>query len=160
MSRSPLHLPILIALVASAVAVLVLGTQLDPDPRGHGTHEQLGLPACGIRERWNVPCPTCGVTTSVALLVHGEPRAAVANQPFGFLLAIGLPLLALWAIWMHVRKKDLGAVLLGPIGSRAIAICLLLLLASWGWRLIHSSSLGGASSSSAVSGSTSSSISR
>jgi len=74
-----------VALVA-CLTVLALARGLDPDPRGVGTHEQLGLPPCGIVEQFDVPCPSCGFTTTFALAADGHLVQAVTNQPFGFLV--------------------------------------------------------------------------
>ncbi|MCO5166685.1 MAG: DUF2752 domain-containing protein [Planctomycetes bacterium] len=80
-----------------AVAVLALALWLRPDPRGIGTHEQLGLPPCGFVEMFSgAPCPSCGFTTTFALAAHGRPAEAFRNQPFGFFLfcltVLGAPL--------------------------------------------------------------------
>ena len=54
--------------------------RLEPDPRGFGTHQRLGLPPCTIRTVFGVPCPSCGMTTSFANLAKGHfVHAARAN---------------------------------------------------------------------------------
>ncbi|MFM7108780.1 MAG: DUF2752 domain-containing protein [Planctomycetaceae bacterium] len=63
------------------VAVLCVAAILDPydaagRPRTHGTHRQLGLPACTLKSLTGVGCPSCGMTTAFALLAHGDPAAA------------------------------------------------------------------------------------
>ena len=119
-----------------AVALLVvLGVLIDPDPRGFGTHERLGLPSCKPMDWWNVPCPGCGVTTSVALAAHGRIWASIRNQPFGFVVAVGLPLFALWAVFNALRGKNLAQEAsrwrLGRLGFVLIAI----MVASWAYKL-------------------------
>src|SRR4051794_5757921 len=53
---------------------------LEPDPRGFGTHQRLGLPPCTIRSLCGFPCPSCGMTTSFACFIKGRWReAAQAN---------------------------------------------------------------------------------
>jgi len=91
------------------VGVAVLGSWVDPDPRGFGTHEQLGLAPCRTMDVIGIPCPGCGVTTSVSLLWHGELWASFSNQPFGFLLGLLVPLAALGAVVRHFRGGDLYA---------------------------------------------------
>ncbi len=73
----------LLVALASGPALLALSLGTDPDPRGFGTHEQLGLPACAMRSWFDVPCPACGVTTSVVRTTHGELLEAFRTQPFG-----------------------------------------------------------------------------
>lgn len=49
---------------------------------------------CFIRARFGVPCPTCGMTRSVLLTLHGQWRAAAEVNPGGPLLVLGLLALA------------------------------------------------------------------
>lgn len=78
--------------VASAVvflcglAVLALAAWLEPDGRGIGTHEQLGLGTCTFLWLSGWPCPMCGGTTSWALMAEGRVLEALVTQPFGVLL--------------------------------------------------------------------------
>jgi Protein of unknown function (DUF2752) len=60
---------------------------LRPDPRGLGTHQQVGLPPCTFRFLFGWPCPTCGMTTAWAHAVRGEPIAALRANAGGTLLA-------------------------------------------------------------------------
>jgi hypothetical protein len=67
-------------------AVLITARLLTPDPRGFGTHTQLGLPECPFLHMTGWPCPTCGLTTCFALLAHGSWRAGLCCHPVGALL--------------------------------------------------------------------------
>ena len=67
----------------AAVGCLVVATamQIDPyddtgRPQLRGTHRQLGLAPCMMLSNIGFPCPSCGMTTSVSLLFHGDPIAA------------------------------------------------------------------------------------
>ncbi|MGC6487130.1 MAG: DUF2752 domain-containing protein [Planctomycetota bacterium] len=71
----------------AAVALTYKLAGVGPDPRGHGTHEQFGMPPCGWPEVYGVPCPTCGCTTASAQLVHGDVIGAFVTQPFGAAVA-------------------------------------------------------------------------
>ena len=66
-------------------AMLGVGLYLTPDG---STHTQLGLPPCGFYTRYGVPCPSCGYTTAVSQVAHGQWLGAVATQPAG--AALGL----------------------------------------------------------------------
>lgn len=63
--------------------LLAVAGWLQPDPRGVGTHERLGLPPCYWQEVWNIPCPSCGMTTSWSHLVRGNPVGSWAANPAG-----------------------------------------------------------------------------
>jgi hypothetical protein len=81
---------VLAAIVGLVLAApVVVAMRLDPDPRGWGTHEQLGLATCRIRLWTGRPCPTCGMTTSWAYAVRGDAQAAVAANLGGTLLLVG-----------------------------------------------------------------------
>lgn len=81
----------------AGVAVFLVAAILDPydgsgRPRSHGTHRQLGLPACTLKALTGVGCPACGMTTTFALLMHGDPVAAWRTNWAGCVIA-GLALL-------------------------------------------------------------------
>ena len=105
--RTSLHW-VLVAFAAAALVALPLLALIEPDPRGHGTHERLFLPACASMAWLGVPCPGCGVTTAAALAVQGEPAAALATQPFGALLALLALLYLPWTGLQLARGRDLG----------------------------------------------------
>lgn len=79
------------------MAVFLVAAILDPyddagRPRSHGTHRQLGLPACTLKTLTGVGCPSCGMTTTFSLLMHGDPFAAWRTNWAGCVIA-GLTLL-------------------------------------------------------------------
>lgn len=89
-------------LLGTALAVLVLARVLTPATNGVGTHEQLGLPPCGILALTGWPCPACGLTTAFAHLAHFDPVASVTANPLGLPLFLGTLLfvpVALRALW-------------------------------------------------------------
>jgi hypothetical protein len=76
--------------------VLAAAISVEPDPRGYGTHERLGLPPCGFHLMFNFPCPSCGGTTSFAHFVRGQWPAAFVANPAAFLLALVSVVAAPW----------------------------------------------------------------
>lgn len=83
------------------IAVFIVAAVLDPyddrgRPRTHGTHRQLGLPACSLKALTGVGCPTCGMTTTFSLLAHGDPAAAWDTNWAGCVMAICSLLGTVW----------------------------------------------------------------
>ena len=85
---------------AGMLAVLCIAASLHPDPAGHGTHEQLGLPPCAFLAAAGYPCPTCGMTTAFSHAAHLHLVTAFRTHPFGAALALGTAA-AFWAS-LHV----------------------------------------------------------
>ena len=82
---------------AGALSIgFLLATYLTPDPRGLGTHEQLGLPPCTFKTWTGIPCPSCGCTTCFALFVRGRWSEAAQLHPVCFVLAVVCAILIPW----------------------------------------------------------------
>jgi hypothetical protein len=107
--------------LAGSVAVLGLAVWLRPDGRGFGTHEQLGLLPCGFKRVTGYPCPTCGMTTSFALLARGRFLAGARVQPFGALLFFATLVSALGSGLAGARAQPFGAFLFLLSAGGAIA---------------------------------------
>jgi hypothetical protein len=109
------------ALLLLGVLVMVgVGLYLTPDPAGHGTHQQLGLPPCTIYYLTGRPCPSCGLTTSVSAILHGQFGLAWRANPMGFVIVAGAlavainSLLALfWGRSVRIENTRFTALLLG-----------------------------------------------
>ena len=85
------------------LTLLATARNLDPDPRGFGTHEQLGLTPCYFQELTGHVCPMCGGTTAWAYLLRGEVmQASIANlgaMLLGVVVVISAPWMLLVAMW-------------------------------------------------------------
>ncbi len=89
---------LLMAVVATFLtAGFLLAWSLEPDPRGFGTHQRLGLPECTVRMLFDFPCPGCGMTTCFAQFVRGNFPAALAANPAGVWLAITCVVVLVWS---------------------------------------------------------------
>lgn len=93
------------------VAAFAAAAWLDPydaagRPLQHGTHRQLGLPPCMLNVVTGLPCPACGMTTSIALLAHGDPAAAWRVNWAGTLVGL---LGAATTLWLAVCAAGLPA---------------------------------------------------
>lgn len=80
------------------MALLVSSRQLEPDPRGFGTHEQLRIAPCYFRERVGDVCPLCGSTTAWAYATRGDLLAAVNANLAATLLCVAVGIGSLWAM--------------------------------------------------------------
>jgi len=133
--HSPAHWILLALAPACALVLIVLGSVVHPSPTGFGTHTQLGLRPCLALQWFGLPCPGCGVTTSVSLAAHGHPLAAFVNQPFGLVVAVLLAIYPLWTMWQLAHGRDLSASL-ARYSARAWMIFLgLSMLGAWIYKL-------------------------
>jgi len=133
--RSLEHWALLALVLAAAVAVVVLGLLIEPDPRGYGTHEKLGMAPCHFLAWTGFPCPGCGITTSVSLAAHGRFAESFANQPFGTLVAVLVPILAIFALVQHARRRDLGQLLHASRPLWWMIALAVIGLGSWAWKI-------------------------
>jgi hypothetical protein len=93
----------LVLAAAGWVAVFGIARTLQPDPRGFGTHRQLGLPPCAFQRLTGRRCPTCGMTTAVTWVARGRLDRAWQANPAGGLLGLAggalVPWLLTCALW-------------------------------------------------------------
>ncbi len=128
----------LLAAAAGLAGVLVLARLLVPDPRGYGTHTQLGLLPCTFLTITGRLCPTCGMTTSFAWMMRGEVVRSWQANPAGCLLALlSFPLIA-WLVYSAVASKPIGFQSLGDALMGLLLAAVVLSLVVWLVRLIVS----------------------
>jgi hypothetical protein len=122
------------ALGAGLAGMLGLGLYLTPSTTGAGTHEQLGLPPCGMLLATGHPCPTCGVTTAFALAVHGRLAESLVTQPLGLVLFLGV----LGGLVLNVAGVSVGRSWFGLVTVRRFYFVIIALtviaLVSWGYK--------------------------
>jgi hypothetical protein len=106
--------------------VLGLSRTLTPDPRGYGTHTQLGLRPCTFAVLTGRLCPTCGMTTAYAWFVRGRIDRAWRSNPAGCLLAASTVPAVVWMMACALRARPVGfRSLSGPLTGLVLAGCLL-----------------------------------
>jgi hypothetical protein len=115
MSRKSLSGQMLVFLVW--LGITIVGAFLTPDPSGHGTHTQLGLPPCPSVLFMRRPCPGCGLTTSFTATIHGDLPTAFAAHLFGPIAYLGLTAYALLGAVLWLRRRPL---VLSPLMSRTL----------------------------------------
>jgi hypothetical protein len=118
------------------LGVLVLAALLTPSAAGHGTHESLGLPACGVAATFGVPCVTCGMTTAFSHAARGQLVSAASAQPMGAILSVA----AATMVWVGGFAAATGSPAFGALGGflirRGVWVGLGLLALSWVYKVI------------------------
>lgn len=124
-----------LVLLAGTLFVVITATQLTPDPIGHGTHTQLGLPPCGFYLYSGLPCPGCGLTTCFSHMVRFEWVGAARANPFGvalFLVTVaGVPVSAYGLLRGRAVMPLLDRLQMEKV-SILLAVCSLMV---WGIRI-------------------------
>ncbi len=92
-----------LVLFALPLAVIVTASTLTPNPIGHSTHTQLGLPPCGFLLLTGVPCPGCGLTTAFAHMANFDPIGAASANPFGIPLFLVSAFTIPFSAWGYLR---------------------------------------------------------
>jgi hypothetical protein len=117
------------------LTLLAIAACLRPSERGFGTHQQLGLPACTSVALFGRRCPSCGMTTSWAWILDGDPWRACQANAGGALLAVLSLVLGPWCLlsagcgrWLFGKPRD-SLVLVVALAVAGVT------LVDWGWRL-------------------------
>ena len=126
----------LFALGTVGLLMLILIRGLTPDPRGFGTHEQLGLTPCFFHSKTGIVCPTCGMTTAWAHALQGNLSEAAATNLGGTLLCGLMIIMVPWSLlsvasgnWLLWKPTPYQLLI---VGSVWLAIVIL----DWATRLV------------------------
>ncbi len=122
--------------LAALITVFALAGWVHPDPAGLGTHTQLHLPPCGFYEMFHKPCPSCGMTTAFAWMMHGHPVEAVKVQPAGAAVFFAGAFLLAYLPWMWVRRRPPMEIFDKPAFLVVTLSLIVLILAVWGVRVL------------------------
>ena len=119
----------------SSAAILLIGRFLRPSAEGVGTHQQLGLPPCAFLHFTGIPCPACGLTTSVAHAAHLQFFQSIVTQPFGFIVFLFALLSIPFSLFFIYRRIPLSA--LADIRGRkfVVGLTLAIFLLSWFYKI-------------------------
>jgi len=105
------------AVLAGLAGLFATALMVEPSPSGLGTHRRLGLPPCSLYALTGVPCPTCGVTTSLAHMARLNVLEALRTQPMGAVVFTAMLLSAAFCgativsgrgpmIWLQSRRAN------------------------------------------------------
>jgi len=123
-------------IAAAAAVVLGIAAWLTPAADGHGTHEQMGLQPCGWMTVADMPCPTCGMTTSFAHAAEGHLLTAFHVQPFGAILALATTCAMLIAAYVALTGSRLGQAFGGLWRRSVIIVVVAGFLLAWGYKIV------------------------
>lgn len=127
---------VLLVVALLFVALFGIAFLLDPYRDGRvwqeGTHRQLGLPPCTMKGVTGLPCPSCGMSTSFALLVRGDLVNSARANWVGMLLALTGLLYVPWGVACAWKGRWLGIRNVEPLFIRLVLGFLLLLFVRWG----------------------------
>lgn len=126
----------LLAIALGLVAVFGIAAWVDPyDEEGRArrseTHLQIGLPPCTFRYLTGVPCPSCGMTTSFALLMRADLENSLRANAVGTLLAVFCLAVIPWSFASVLRKRPLFIVSLERAMIGIVIVFVVLLLTRW-----------------------------
>ncbi len=128
----------LLVVTAGIVAVFTVAVCLNPykedgTPRTMETHRQMGLPPCTFYAAtgYRYPCPSCGMTTSFALLAHGDVWNSLRANVVGTVLALFCLLLVPWSLVSVFLGRPLFILSVEAVLLKLIIVFISLLLIRW-----------------------------
>jgi hypothetical protein len=128
---------VLVVLALLGIGVFVIAGTLHPyaadgTPLRSETHRQLGLPTCTFKYVTGMPCPSCGMTTSFALLIRGDVWHSLQANAAGTLLGVLCLAFIPWALASAYRRRLLFIVSFEKVLVRAVVLFVVVMLMRWG----------------------------
>lgn len=105
-----------------------------------GAASSDGFGACMFKNATGVPCPSCGSTRAMVMLVKGDFFASVMMNPIGLILSAIMLVVPVWLAYDVVTKKQTlltaykdaeKIIKMKPVAAVLIG----LLLANWVWNI-------------------------
>lgn len=118
-----------------SAALLLISRLLHPSADGVGTHRQLGLPPCAFLHFTGVPCPGCGLTTSVAHAARLHFYESIVTQPFGLVIFISAALSVPLSIYFIRRRVPCAKLNRLRGGNLVIYLTIALFILSWLYKI-------------------------
>jgi hypothetical protein len=115
--------------------LLLIARLLQPSAEGVGTHRQLGLPPCALLHYTGVPCPSCGLTTSVAHAARFHFYESLSTQPFGLVIFISAALCIPLSIFLWRRRVPWSRLKRSLGGNLVIYLTIALFILSWLYKI-------------------------
>jgi hypothetical protein len=123
-----------------ALACLAAGVYLFFAVRGFGGYAPTGFTGCIFKTVTGYPCPSCGSTRAIRLLIQGDFCGALQMNPLGIVSALLLVTVPLWLLYdltfgKHTLFDAYQRFELTVRVRWIAAILILLVLANWYWNI-------------------------
>lgn len=133
----------LIAIAALISVVFYIATEVRPynadgTPMRMASHQTIGMPACRFQQMTGMPCPSCGMTTSFALLVRGDIWNSMRANWVGTGLALFCAFLIPWCVVSAFQAKFIWVKRIDWILGFLVGVFTILMLGRWGVILLMS----------------------
>jgi hypothetical protein len=131
----------LLLIAAGLILVFFIATQVRPyksdgTPMRMASHQTLGMPPCRFQQMADMPCPSCGMTTSFALLVRGDVINSLRANWVGTGLAVFCALLIPWCLASSLRGRYLWVRRIESAMAFFVGVFTILMLGRWGVLLL------------------------
>ena len=118
--------------------MLILAATVAPNPKGVGTHTELGMYDCQFLARTGLPCFSCGMTTSFAHFVRGNFLGSLYVQPMGFVLAVACAITFWVALYTGISGRPIARLVRLIPPRYYVAPLMAWAVIAWGWKIwIH-----------------------
>ena len=131
---------VLLFFAVSLAAVFALAIWIKPyDEEGEvrSTYPELGLPPCTFKYLTGQPCPSCGMTHSFVMLMHGDLMNSIRSNVVGTLLAVFCIALIPWSLASVYLQRPLFVLTIERTLTWVIVVFMTLVLVRWvivlGW---------------------------
>ena len=131
----------LMCVAAFLILIFSIAIYLDPyirDSSGQiiaarrfATHTTMGLPPCTFYEKTGLPCPSCGMTTSFALLIRGDLWHSVQANFAGTLLGSFCLFLIPWSLACIWKQRLLLVRSFETMFTICIAVLMAVMMLRW-----------------------------
>ena len=127
----------LIVFAMGLIAIFMIAMMLNPydgngKPLRMGTHEKLGLAPCEFATHFGKPCPSCGLTTSFTLLMHGDIWNSFRANAIGPFMALTALAMIPWSLLIAVRGRYYWVRSMERTSLYVVGLFTVLLLVRWG----------------------------
>jgi hypothetical protein len=104
------------------------------------SHQATSISTCMVKNITGYPCPSCGTTRAIQLLLNNDWMASLQMNPFGILVALMMFGFPIWIVFDLLFKKESFYKYYQKaeciIRSKWVAILLIILvIVNWIWNI-------------------------